>query len=460
MRLSPWLLLAALISAALPLAAQAPPDVDSFYVTLLHEGTQALEEGDAVRAARDLRLACFGLLEDPPRLAGCLAHLGLAQALAEDREGFTETFRRLAVVERRFSGYSRAGLPAAVREDFEQRLIHWIPAELLTEVSTFRPLADRQRAAELARLPPARRREELARRLTQEPDNPVWRLLLAELELEEENPVAAMAHVDRVLVADPGNAPARCLRGLARAGQGACGAAVSDLAGCSRSRGEEPFAEALLACRVSLGQGAAAAAFYASLPPELRESRKLSRLGREGERLAAAGGEQARAAVAPGTSDVGAGDSGASDVGASDPRSGPEPAPITSVGRLPPEDRARFEKARRMLGETRFAGELEEPLSLARQVADAHPGLVEAQHLAAQIAYRASKWQEAADFFRRGGDPGDDQPVLLFYMAVSFYEIGDPAAAARALRRALPHLEKTPFVSRYVERILGPEATP
>lgn len=455
MRLARWLLLTALIPAAVPLAAQAPPELDPFYLTLFHEGAQALEEGDAARAARALRLACFGLLEDPPRLAGCLARLGLAQALSDDREGFTETFRRLAVVERRFSGYSRADLPPVEREDFEQHLVRWIPAELLADVAAFRPLADRQRAAELARLPPARRREELARRLAREPDNPVWRLLLAELELEEKNPAAALGHVDRVLAADPGNAPARCLRGLARAGQGACGAAVTDLAGCSRSRREEPFAEALLACRIALGQGAQAAAFYASLPPELRQSRKLSRLGREGERMA--GGEEVRAAVEPGTA---ADEPGTSEPGVSDAGGGSEPAPVTTVAQLPPEDRTRLEEARRMLGETRFAGELEAPLRLARQVADAHPALVEAQHLAAQIAYRASRWREAADYFRRGGDPGNDQPVLLFYMAVSFYEVGDPVAAATALRRALPHLEKTPFVSRYVEKILDPEATP
>jgi hypothetical protein len=88
-------------------------------------------------------------------------------------------------------------------------------------------------------------------------------------------------------------------------------------------------------------------------------------------------------------------------------------------------------------------------------VADAHPELKEAQHLAAEGAYRISRWSDAAAYFRRGGDPGDGEPERLFYMAVAFYETGDRAGAAAALKRALPSLKRTPYVDAYAKKILG-----
>ncbi|MCB1055328.1 MAG: tetratricopeptide repeat protein, partial [Acidobacteria bacterium] len=109
------------------------------------------------------------------------------------------------------------------------------------------------------------------------------------------------------------------------------------------------------------------------------------------------------------------------------------------------------------LGSARLAGELDEAFSLATEVADAHPDSREAQFLAAEIAYRSSRWTEAAAYFRRGGDPGDEQPVLLFFKAVSLYESGDRAGAAQALKRSLPLIQRSDYVDRYAEEILGEE---
>ena len=63
------LLLAALLSAG---AAAADAAVDPFYQTLLRDGQQAYERKDYAAAARELRLACFGMLEEPATLADCL----------------------------------------------------------------------------------------------------------------------------------------------------------------------------------------------------------------------------------------------------------------------------------------------------------------------------------------------------------------------------------------------------
>ncbi|HSS77033.1 MAG TPA: hypothetical protein VLV54_09840 [Thermoanaerobaculia bacterium] len=127
----------------------------------------------------------------------------------------------------------------------------------------------------------------------------------------------------------------------------------------------------------------------------------------------------------------------------------PESKPITDA------ERKKMDQARQLLSQERPAKDLKQAFQLAREVADAHPGAKEAQHLTAEAAYRISRWSDAAAYFRRGGDPGDDEPERLFYMAVALHELGDDTAAAAALKRALPNLRRTPYVDSYAKTILG-----
>jgi hypothetical protein len=119
-------LLALLLLAPLPARA-----LDPFYVDLLRDGMHAYDRADFTLAAKDLRLACFGLLDDPKALASCLGRLALAQDKAPDVAGFRETFRRLVELEERFQAYSQADLPPEVRAVLEQRFVVQIPAPTL-----------------------------------------------------------------------------------------------------------------------------------------------------------------------------------------------------------------------------------------------------------------------------------------------------------------------------------------
>jgi tetratricopeptide (TPR) repeat protein len=119
-------------------------------------------------------------------------------------------------------------------------------------------------------------------------------------------------------------------------------------------------------------------------------------------------------------------------------------------------DRKKQERARKLLAESGTARELKEAFQLAREVADQHPESRDAQQLAGEAAYRISRWSEAADYLGRAGGPGEDQPELLFYLAVSLFESGNGQAAAAPLRRALPNLQRTPYVDAYAKKILGP----
>jgi tetratricopeptide (TPR) repeat protein len=311
-----------LLAASTPWTVNAA--VDPFYQSLLRDGQAAFERKDYGTAVRELRLACFGMLDEPKVLADCLARLALAQDRTNDVEGFRATFQRLADVEERFKAYSQGNLPPELRTGLEQRLSARLPAATLQSApAAFRP------------------------------------------------PAAPAAPAQK-----PAQKPAQ--------------APVSSTTAAPASTRETT--------RTSTDPAGTGTV-------ELVES---------------------MASVIP-----------------------PDAKPLTE------EERRKLIQARQLLAERRAAKELREAYQLAREVADAHPDLKEAQHLAAEGAYRISRWSDATTYFRRGGDPGENEPERLFYMAVSLYESGDAAGAAAALKRALPNLKRTAYVDSYVQKIQG-----
>ena len=304
------LLLLGLLLAPIPVQAA----VDPFYQGLLRDGQLAFDRKEYATAARALRLACFGMLDEPRPLANCLSRLALAQDGTGDAAGFRETFQRLLEVEDRFKGYSQGELPPDLRAALEARLATRLPAATLAGAPAFRST------------------------------------------LVKKNPAPAGAPVASAPAAAPPPAP--------------------------------------------VPSSAPTTATLAKTP-------------------------------------------------APAPANPPAPKPLTDG------ERKQLDQARQLLGEARPSKELRQAFELARAVADAHPDSKEAQHLAAEGAYRISRWSDAATYFRRGGDPGEAAPERLFYMAVSLDESGDATAASAALKRALPNLKRTPYVESYMRKILG-----
>ncbi len=303
------------------LVAGAAGAANSHYLRLLRQGTFALERDDPASAAHDLRLACFGLLDEPPVLAQCLTRLGLAQARTEDDEGFRDTFRRIVEIEERFGAYRAADLAPANRQAFEAEVVKRVPAKILASTPSFAYL-----------MPPA-----------------------------------------------------------------------------------EP----------------------------------------------AAGGDEASESPAPEDETGAAPDTVVAAPEPAAPPPAPAPAPAPARPAEPTaEQAAQLARARELLDASKHRSDLEEPLGLAREVADARPGDAAAQKLTGVIAYRASDWPDAVTYLRRAGDSLQKDPELLFYLAVSLYETGDREAAADALERSLPRIEKTPFVLSYRDKILGPAKPP
>jgi hypothetical protein len=454
-----WLLaLAAFAGLALfggSLAARpAAAAIDPFYLSLYSDGVQAYDRGDYANAAHWLQLACFGLLDEPKALGGCLARLAVAQAQSGDGDGFRESFRRLTEVEAGFSGYSQADLPVAVRNAFEQQAAARVPEEMLVASPTFSRLRSQKEAVKVEALPPKARRDELQKRLAADPKNPTWRILLGRLEVAEGKPALALAAAQAALALAPEEPRAICLRGLAQARLGACAEALADLSGCAETIQFATPAAARLGCLVERKSWAEARAFVAGLPQALLDDRELSRLMRQ---LPEDDGKSPASAPETAANPPAARPPAANPPAPTSPSPGPPGRPATSEPTA--KERESFGKVRGFLGPEAPTRDLKRARELAKPIADAHPDWRDAQLLMAEAAYRNSRWGEAASYFRRAGDPGDDRPELLFYFAVSLFESGDRQGAATILKRSLPNLQPSPFIDEYTRKILREEGS-
>ena len=225
------LLILALISPRLAFAA------DPFYERLLQKGKRALAT-DVREAEEDLRLACFGLLEEPPVLADCLVHLAVAQGLGGNDAAFRETFTRIHELELRFEIYADLELSPSVRETFEGRLETLAAYESLTNLAAFRPIAQRVLEDELASLSGNDRRRRLEALRQEEPGEIRWLIMMSEVELEDGNFNDALEMATLTLRRDTELLRAICVRGRAQAALGKCGEALGDLMSCDRDSPE------------------------------------------------------------------------------------------------------------------------------------------------------------------------------------------------------------------------------
>ncbi len=489
------LLLAAFCSAVLPGRTLAQATPDSFYLSLLRDGKSEMLRGDAVAAKKSFRLACFGFLEQPVILAEGLVRLGLAQAALGDRDGFVESFTRLAEVDERFAAYAPAALSAEERRGFENKALEWIAPETLRASPAFAALLARKSELDLAKLAPRERTRELEKRLAAEPDSSGpnaarWKVLLAQDEAANDRMAKVLLRLEGVPDAAEGDSPgvtAGCLRGRALARLKRCDEATVALATCATLTSDALLAEAQLTCLATLERPDAARELAARLTrpaadaPAVRKA--IARLPSPAKKkgavkegalpdapaakrtsgrppaappaqvppATAAAGPRAPSASPPQTTPAAP---AASPPGKSAPRPA---APQAGPGTTRDDERA-IATARGLLKAVDNRDELRRGLEQFRPVADRNPGRGDLQLLAGEIAYRAGLWAAGADYFRRAspdraGSSGPSDPTLRFYFAVCLYEAGDHAGAAQVASTGLEKLQHLPFVDNYLAKI-------
>jgi tetratricopeptide (TPR) repeat protein len=256
-----------LIAALVALPALARGSVDPFYDRLYREGLNARVAGEYVLAAKKLRLACFGMLDDPPSLAACVGQLALVEAARGESQALRETIDRLLELERLHQALTKAsaagGLSASDREAIDDLIRKNAAPQAVADIPAFRLLALRMMA-------PADRRRELDRKIALDPRNPDWRQALAELFYDEKQYAEAAREAQQTLALKPESEGGHCLRGLARAELKDCGdETLADLGFC-RPPLQNAAGFELTLCYLGRGDAAAARAVFDRLPPAER----------------------------------------------------------------------------------------------------------------------------------------------------------------------------------------------
>ena len=118
------LLLATVAWAAGPALA-----ADDFYQQRLEEGRIAFLAGSSAEAGDLLRIACFGLMDQPQLLSEGLVWLELAQRKLGRAADADATLRRFLEIEKRFGVYAGASLPPGRRMEFERLLLARVHAD-------------------------------------------------------------------------------------------------------------------------------------------------------------------------------------------------------------------------------------------------------------------------------------------------------------------------------------------
>jgi hypothetical protein len=110
------------VAAAVVLLAALPPSAsqaaDDFYRSRLQDGRLAFQTGSPAEAADLLRVACFGLMDQPELLSEGLVWLVLAQQKLGLGPETDATLRRFLDVEKRF-GPTRRSFSAETRKAFK-----------------------------------------------------------------------------------------------------------------------------------------------------------------------------------------------------------------------------------------------------------------------------------------------------------------------------------------------------
>jgi tetratricopeptide (TPR) repeat protein len=410
---------------------QEAPAADPFYEEQLRRGQRAYEIGKFDEAARALRIAGFGLLDEPQVLVESLLYLGLAQGAMNEREQWDATFERIVEIEDRFSAYTDLERPV-LKDAFEDLVRSWVDAGRLALSPGFESLAPV--SGDLAP-DPQRARDVLRERLRERPGDVETMLDLASLERQQGRDKRALNLLDQIAEIEPTNAAAQCARLEISHDRRQCEPALSAYPYCEKGAVETSVAAFLLDCLAASGRWNEASALVELLPEDQSSDPALESVIEEVRRnLLESNPPQPFESVTRSAADL------------TDTRT------TTVLSENDAETAARIRKA---LDEADASGDLEEPIRLAVDLSDRYPAFREVQFLAGEALYRGGRWEGAVEHFRRGGEPTTEQPLLLFYFAVSLFESGETEDAAKALREALPLLERTPFVDSYVATILG-----
>ena len=124
-------------------AHQAAAEASSFYTDMLHRGVVTYEKGQLPRAADQLRIAAFGLVDDIPQYETAQLYLILIGDKLHHPEDARQAAQKLAAAERIQTSYMSLPVDSSVRRGVEQLLPTLLTAEELATVPSLSAIAVR-----------------------------------------------------------------------------------------------------------------------------------------------------------------------------------------------------------------------------------------------------------------------------------------------------------------------------
>ncbi|MGE0641520.1 MAG: tetratricopeptide repeat protein [Thermoanaerobaculia bacterium] len=409
-------------------AAGQATEPDPFYTGLMRDGRTSLARGDAAGAVKDLRVACFGLLDSPALLVECRIRLGLAAAALGDKDAFLESFGKIEEVEEKFGSYSAAAVTPEERRAFENKVAEWVAPEVLKTIPVFAPLLTRKHEVDLASLTPRERKKELERRAAAEKKAAADKKAADKKAADEKRAADRKAAADKKAADEKAAADKKAADAKAAASRKPPAAA-----GAAPAKPATPKPEKVAARPAAKGTETAKPAASTS-----RETKK---------KPASEPAKPAASGATPTTTAAGAPSAPLAPT--------PEKERAAAAAKLPAADAAAVADVRKSLASATRREELDGALSKIRPIADRNPADGDLQLLVGEIAYRAGQWDTGVTYFRRQDPGGPADPTLRFYFAVCLYESGNRVSAARVAGSGLERLPRTPFVDSYLQKILN-----
>ncbi len=494
MRTTCFSLLVPVLAAVL---ARPAPAADQFYEARLQEGRITYQTGIAAEAADLLRIACFGLLDEPRELSEGLVWLALAQNKAGRQVDADQTLKRFLDVEKRFAPYSKMSIPESVRAEFEELLVKRLPPTALAAVPTlahFVETADQK----ILKLPLAARVKALEAKAKASPKESAWPLMLASLAADQKNPKEAIRWATRVLEIDRTNIEARTLMARAHMERHDFAGALGDLGKLPPEQliADPSLAGDMFVCLVETRKWEAARAALGGLPPEQLKRPDVAAAARKVPLqkvvVVSAGSEnlevKAREVPAGSPSNPPAETPAKPPLkpalpeeqpAAKPPAASPTPTPkapdasprAKPADAEPPDAKPPAARPREAAPATQGADALREQAQ--RSLAAGKPAQAkdeaqkavalapkdrDARRILLEAAILTKDWQTAAAQGRALSPFQDGEEPMMLYAAVGLYETGKAEEARPLMRRAYPRITRNAFADYYAKALLRPES--
>jgi hypothetical protein len=414
---------------------------DDFYQNQLRAGTAAYQAKQFLDAVAQLRIASFGLLDEPVLLSETLARLALAQAATDRAADLKETLSRFILVEQKYGAYPKAALDAESKSAFEALLRKNLAPDSLASIPSLASLASPR--ADYSTLSPRERRRALESQAQKNPNDPRWSLALAREAAERADWSSTLRWASRVTEIDSANRDALVLRARAHGARHEYAALLVDAKALPDEiwSAQPDLAADRFVALVETGDVNGAKAAAANLPDKLRARGDVARAMKK---LAARAPKQPTVELPPSA--------------ASEPSR--SATPKLQVREAENRSRNSFTtdssdevlaRSRKMIASGHAADAERLIYAAIRKESDRR----DLRLAFLEAASLAGDWRSAAAQIPLIEPFGGDEQVSMFYAAASLFEMGHPNEAKTYLNRALPSLSPGPMVDLYSQKILG-----